>query len=199
MREELIQQLLEHKIVVILRGVKKEEVIEVCETIAEAGARFMEIPLNTPNALDCIKLAAEHFKDSNIHIGAGTVLEPEDVDAVFQAGGKYIISPNTDAAVIKRTRELGMVSIPGFATPTEAFIAVKAGADILKCFPCGTPGNIAVLKSVIPLPVLAVGGVSLENRDEFLKTSDGVGVGIGIYKPGMSLEELRMSATKFFS
>jgi len=199
MRKELIQQLLEHKIVVILRGVKEEEVIDVCETIVEAGVRFMEIPLNTPNALNCIALAAKHFKSSHIHIGAGTVLETKDVDAVFSAGGKYIISPNTDTAVIKRTRELGMLSIPGFATPTEAFAAIKAGADILKCFPCGNPENIAVLKSVIPLPILAVGGITPQNRDTFLKTADGLGVGIGIYRSGMTMEELSRSAKEFMA
>ena len=197
MRKELIKSILEHKIIVILRGVKPEEVINVCETIAAAGIRFMEIPLNTPNALECIKLAAEHFNNSDVHIGAGTVLQVDDVDAVHKAGGKYIISPNTDIAVIKRTRELGLISIPGFSTPSEAFTAIKAGADILKCFPCGAPSNITVLKSVIPLLILAVGGISCENRDAYLETADGVGVGIGIYRPGMSREELRISTKNF--
>lgn len=198
MHEELLQQLLEHKTIIILRGVTPEEVIKVCETIAEAGARFMEITLNTPDALKSIKFAAENFKNTDIHIGAGTVLEPKDVDAVAVAGGKYIISPNIDPAVIRRTRELGLLSIPGFATPTEAFIAVNAGADILKCFPCGTPESIAVLKSVIPLPIFAVGGISSENRDAFLKTADGLGVGIGIYHPGMEQDELVVKSNNFF-
>jgi 2-dehydro-3-deoxyphosphogalactonate aldolase len=197
MREQLINSMLKHKVVVILRGIKPEETIQVCEILAKLRVRFMEIPLNTPNALECIKLAAEHFKNSDIYIGAGTVLTAKDVDAVNVAGGSYIISPNIDVEVIKRTRELGLVSIPGFATPTEAFTAIKAGADILKCFPCGTPENIAVLKSVIPLPVLAVGGINCENRDAFLNTSDGLGVGIGIYSPSMSIKEFRSSARVF--
>lgn len=197
MREELKKDMLEHKVVAILRGVKPEEVINVCEIIAAAGIRFMEIPLNSPDALKSIKLAADHFNDPVIHIGAGTVLTPEDVDAVSEAGGTYIISPNTDRAVIRRTRELGLLSIPGFSTPTEAFAAIEAGADMLKNFPCGTPEGIVVLKSVIPLPILAVGGVSRENRDALLKTADGLGVGIGIYRPGMSMEELAQSAKEF--
>jgi 2-dehydro-3-deoxyphosphogalactonate aldolase len=198
MRDKLLDQMLRHRIVVILRGVKPEEMVEICKTLAEAGARFIEVPLNTPGALECIRLATDHFRDSNVHIGAGTVLKPDAVDAVFEAGGKYIISPNTRPDVIRRTLDHGMLSIPGFATPTEAFTAVDAGADILKCFPCGTPGNIAVLKSVVPLPVFAVGGITCDNRDAYLGVAAGVGVGIGIYRPGMTIEELRQSAARFF-
>lgn len=198
MRAELMSQMLSHRIVVILRGVKPAEMIGVCETLAEAGARFVEVPLNTPDALASIRIAADHFRDSNIHIGAGTVLKPDDVDAVCAAGGKYIISPNTRPDVIRRTLERGLLSMPGFATPTEAFMAIDAGADILKCFPCGTPANIAVLKSVVPLPVFAVGGISRDNRDAYLGVADGVGVGIGIYRPGMTVPELRDAAAAFF-
>ena len=100
-------------------------------------------------------------------------------------------------AVIRRTKELGMLSMPGFATPTEAFDAIDAGADILKAFPCGTPENIAVLKSVLPLPVFAVGGIIRANKRAFLKTADGVGAGIGIYRPELSPEELYRFAKEF--
>jgi 2-dehydro-3-deoxyphosphogalactonate aldolase len=117
---------------------------------------------------------------------------------VAGAGGTYVISPNTNLSVIRRTLELGLLSVPGFLTPTEAFQAIDAGAEILKCFPCGSPGNISVLKSVIPKPILAVGGISRENRDEYLAAAAGVGVGIGIYRPGMSLRELSESAGGFF-
>ncbi len=198
MRAELMSQMLNHRIVVILRGVKTGEMIEVCATLAEAGARFIEVPLNTPDALACIRLAAEHFRDSEVHIGAGTVLKPDDVDAVSEAGGEYIISPNTRPDVIRRTLDLGLLSMPGFATPTEAFAAIDAGADILKCFPCETPEHIAVLKSVVPLPVFAVGGISRANRDAYLAVAAGVGVGIGVYRPGMTVPELRESAIRFF-
>ena len=197
MRDQLLREMLAHKVVVILRGVRPGEMIETCETLAEAGARFIEVPLNTPDALASIGLAAGHFRERGIHVGAGTVLKPDDVDAVFEAGGKYIISPNTRPDVIRRTREHGLLSIPGFATPTEAFMAIDAGADILKQFPCETPERIAVLKSVIPLPIFAVGGISRANRDAYLATADGVGVGIGVYRPGMPMQELRESAARF--
>lgn len=199
MREKLRIELLAQKVIVILRGVKPEEVIEVGEIIAAAGGRFLEVPLNTPRALESIRLAAGHFKNTEVRIGAGTVLHPEQVDVVATAGGTYIISPNTVPAVIARTRDLGLLSLPGFATPTEAFTAIDAGADILKCFPCVSPGHIAVLKSVIPLPVFAVGGISAENRDEYLKTADGIGVGIGLYRSGMIIEELHRAAKAFMT
>jgi len=196
-RKELLHQMLAHKVIAILRGVKPEEMVSVCEALAAEGVLFMEVPLNTPDALKAIRLAAEHFRDGRVHIGAGTVLKPEDVDAVAEAGGEYIISPNTNPVVIAQTRKRGLLSIPGFSTPTEAFEAIAAGADILKCFPCDSPERIAVLKSVIPLPILAVGGISVKNRDAYLATSDGVGVGIGVYRPGMSPEELKRSTRIF--
>jgi 2-dehydro-3-deoxyphosphogalactonate aldolase len=198
MRDELMSQMLGHRVVVILRGVKPPEMIEICEALAEAGARFVEVPLNTPDALASIRLAARHFRDRDVHVGAGTVLKPAEVDAVCEAGGKYIISPNTRPDVIRLTRERGLLSIPGFATPTEAFMAIDAGADVLKQFPCETPERIAVLKSVIPLPIFAVGGISRANRDAYLATAAGVGVGIGVYRPGMTMSELRESAARFF-
>ena len=121
------------------------------------------------------------------------------MEEVARAGGEYIISPNTSPAVIRRTVELGLLSLPGFQTPTEAFAAIDAGADLLKAFPCGTPENIRVLKSVVPLPIFAVGGIDRSNRDAFLAAADGLGVGIGIFRPEMSVEELRRSARNFLA
>jgi 2-dehydro-3-deoxyphosphogalactonate aldolase len=199
MREKLLNNLLAHKVIVILRGICTHEAVEAGDILFENGARFLEIPLNTPDALASIRLLSEHFKNSEVSIGAGTVLTEKDVDAVADAGGEYIISPNTDIDVIRRTREIELISIPGFATPTEAFTAIRAGADILKCFPCETPEKIAVLKSVISLPIFAVGGITAENMDSYLKVSDGVGCGIGVYRSGMSMEALKFSANSFFS
>lgn len=193
----LTTPLLQQKIVVILRGLQPENAVATGDALARAGIHFLEVPLNRPGALEAIRLLARHFQNSDTYIGAGTVLAPQQVDDVFAVGGQYIISPNTRASVIARTKELGMLSIPGFATPSEAFDAIDAGADILKAFPCGTPENIAVLKSVIPLPVLAVGGITRENKCDFLKTADGLGVGIGIYQPSMTPDEVFRSATEF--
>ena len=122
---------------------------------------------------------------------------PEEVEKVREAGGEFIISPNARSSVIRRTKELGLLSMPGFATPGEAFDAMDAGADLLKVFPCGSPENVSVLKSVIPLPVFAVGGIGKENKRAYLRTADGVGVGIGIFRPEQSPEELYESAKEF--
>ena len=195
----LFSQFQQEKIVVIMRGLSPEKAIPCGEALVKAGIHLMEVPLNRPGALEAIHALSEHFRGTETHIGAGTVLKPEQVDAVADAGGEFIISPNMRTNVIRRTKDLGLLSMPGFVTPTEAFDAIDAGADILKVFPCGTPENIAVLKSVIPLPVFAVGGVMPDNKNEYLKTADGLGVGIGIFKPEFSPEELYQSAKIFMS
>jgi len=195
----LLQQFLNEKIVVIMRGLTPEKAVPCGDALVKAGIHLMEVPMNRPGALEAIRLLAEHFQNTDIHVGAGTVLTPDQVDAVADAGGEFIISPNMRPNVIRRTKELGLLSMPGFATPTEAFDAIDAGADILKVFPCGTPENIAVLKSVIPLPVFAVGGIMPGNKNDYLKTADGLGVGIGIYRPEFSPDELYQSAKEFMS
>ena len=194
----LFQQLVDDGTVVILRGLTPDEAIGVGEALVRAGIRFRDVPPAGPGALGPGGLLTGRFAgQADVHVCAGTVLTPEQVDSVRQAGGEFIISPNTRQAVIRRTRELELLSMPGFATPTEAFDAIDAGADLLKVFPYGTPENIAVLKSVIPLPVFAVGGVTRENRRELLSVADGVGVGIGIYRPGMTPAEVHLSAKEF--
>ena len=115
-------------LIAILRGIKPDEMLAVCDVLADEGIRLIEVPLNSPEALRSIGIAAAHYhRGGRLLVGAGTVLTPADVEQVAQAGGKYIISPNSDAAVIRRTVELGLVSIPGFLTPTEGFAAVAAG------------------------------------------------------------------------
>lgn len=197
MKHALYDCFIREKIVAILRGLAPENAAACGGALSRAGIRLMEVPLNRPGALESIRLLAELFAGSGVHVGAGTVLTPEQAEQVREAGGEFVISPNVRPAVIRRTGELGMLSMPGFATPTEAFEAVDAGADLLKVFPCGTPENIAVLKSVVPLPVFAVGGVTRGNKREFLKTADGLGVGIGIFRPEMSPDELYQSAKEF--
>jgi 2-dehydro-3-deoxyphosphogalactonate aldolase len=118
----------------------------------------------------------------------------------FKAGARYIISPDTNPDVIRKTKELDCVSIPGFMTPTEGFSAIRAGADYLKCFPCGKlgVGHIKDLKAVIKKPILAVGGVSAANLPEFLGVADGAGIGSELYKPGKPVDEI-MGAAKAFA
>ncbi len=197
MTHPLISPLREERVVAILRGLKPEEALSYAEILAEAGFHFLEVPLNTPGALDMIGELARRFQGTAVHIGAGTVLTPEQAEAVAEAGGEYIISPNVRPAVIRRTVELGLLSFPGFRTPTEAFEAIDAGAHLLKLFPCESPREVAVLKSVLPLPVFAVGGIDAANAALYLRTADGVGVGIGLFRPGMTADELRESARLF--
>ena len=128
-------------------------------------------------------------------VGAGTVLSVEDVNNVHAAGGKFIISPNTDAEVIKETKRLGMLSIPGFFTASEAFAGQKAGADYLKLFPAILgPTYIKDLKAVVKTPILAVGGVNLQNLPQFIDVCAGAGIGSALYKPGKTVANIAADA-----
>ena len=184
-------------VVAILRGITPEEMLSVCEVLYSAGIRLLEVPLNSPDACASIKLAADKYHaDGAMLIGAGTVLTVEDVRQVAAAGGKFIISPDTNSEVIAETKRLGLISIPGFFTPTEAFAALRAGADYLKLFPAGVNGvgYIKDIKAVIKAPILAVGGVNAGNIPEFLTLCAGVGIGSALYKPGKSLEDIKKTA-----
>ena len=195
----LRRELLDARIIVILRGLREKSAIATAERIVGAGASFLEIPLNTEKGMSVLRLLADHFRGSHVRIGAGTVLSPSDVENAADAGAEYLLSPNVNPSVIRRTLELGLLSIPGFQTPTEAFLAMEAGATVLKAFPCSSPENISVLKSVIKVPVFAVGGISHENRDAYLKTADGIGVGTGIFHPDWPLEKIGELSRTFFN
>lgn len=198
MKEQFEKFMAQCPAVAILRGITNAEVIPVCDTLYEAGIRIMEIPLNSPDAVKSIAIAAEHCK-GKMAVGAGTVLTVEDVNNVRNAGGTFIISPNTDTDVIKETKRLGMLSIPGFFTATEGFAAVKAGADYLKLFPaCLGPSYVKDLKAVIKAPIMAVGGVNAGNIPEFMKVCCGVGIGSALYKAGKSPEDIRKDAEAIF-
>lgn len=180
--------------VAILRGVTPDEIVSVCDILFEAGIKLLEIPLNSPDVFRSIPLAVKHCAGRQM-VGAGTVLSPEDAVAVSRAGGKFIISPNTDPDVIRETKRLDMISIPGFFTASEGFTAIKAGADYLKLFPaCLGPSYVKDLKAVIKAPIMAVGGVNADNIPAFMKVCCGVGIGSALYKAGKSLEDLRKDA-----
>ncbi len=181
-------------LIAILRGITPEEIVDVCDVLYKNSIRLLEIPLNSPNALQSIERAVKHT-EGRMMVGAGTVLTPEDVRGVHAAGGKFIISPNTDVAVIRETKALGLLSIPGFFTASEAFTAIQAGADYLKLFPAILgPGYIKDLKAVIKKPILAVGGVNAANLPEFMKVCVGAGIGSALYKAGKSLDALDRDA-----
>lgn len=187
--ENIIQGLLDNKIVVIVRGVAREKLIPFAEAIYEGGIRFMECTYDASGKIpdeqiaDNIKLLADHFGD-RMHIGAGTVITVKQVEMTKAAGGRFIISPDTNADVIGKTKELGMVSIPGAITPTEVAAASRAGADFVKLFPIDLygPKYIKVLSAPLSnVRMLAVNGITAQNMTEYIQAGAcGVGVGSGI-------------------
>lgn len=181
-------------IIAILRGIKTEEAVPVCTALVEAGITLIEVPLNSPNAVGSIEAAAQALGD-RAEIGAGTVLTPEDARAVAGVGGTFIVSPDTNTAVIEETVRLGLKSYPGVFSPTDAFAAIRAGATGLKFFPAEVLGakGIKAMKAVLPpsLPVYAVGGANPDNFHEFFAVGcTGFGLGTYLFKPGMSAGEV---------
>ncbi|MDO6727014.1 2-dehydro-3-deoxy-6-phosphogalactonate aldolase [Cognatishimia sp. 1_MG-2023] len=186
------------EVIAILRGVKPDEVVGICAEILEAGIDRIEVPLNSPQPFDSIAMIAKEFGDRAL-IGAGTVLTPENVQRVKDAGGELIVSPDACVPVIEKTKELGMQSFPGVVTPTEAFSALRAGADGLKIFPGDLLGiaGLKALRAVLPpeTPVYAVGGAGPENFADWAAAgATGFGIGSGIYKAGMTAAEVRVKA-----
>ncbi|WP_282151991.1 2-dehydro-3-deoxy-6-phosphogalactonate aldolase [Ruegeria atlantica] len=187
-------------IIAILRGLQPAEAVNVGHALIESGINKIEVPLNSPDPLNSIESLASSFGDQAL-IGAGTVLTPEQVEAVSQVGGKLIVSPNYDAEVILRSVAFNMQSWPGVYTPTEAFAALKAGATGLKLFPGVTagPSGLAALRPVLPSGTLvyAVGGAGPENFAEWIKAgADGFGIGSALFKPGMSVVEIAGQAKR---
>jgi 2-dehydro-3-deoxyphosphogalactonate aldolase len=179
-------------LVAILRGITPGEALAVGEQIVAAGFKVLEVPLNSPEPFDSIKLMAEAFGRDAI-VGAGTVLKVEDVDRLAEVGGQICISPNANPAVIRRAKELGLISFPAFFTATEAFTAIDAGADALKLFPAELAGvkGLKALKAILPktMPVFPVGGVEPGNMTEYLDVgAAGFGIGSSVYKPGDTAE-----------
>ncbi|MFS8037100.1 2-dehydro-3-deoxy-6-phosphogalactonate aldolase [Xanthobacter sp. AM11] len=174
-------------LVAILRGLTPQEAPAIGAALVEAGVFIIEVPLNSPEPLASIRLLADAFGAQAL-IGAGTVLSPADVEAVAQAGGRLIVMPHADVAVIGAAKARGLACTPGVATPTEAFAARAAGADALKLFPAeGIPPRIvkawrAVLTDI---PLLPVGGIDAGNMADYRAAgADGFGIGSALYRPG---------------
>lgn len=183
-------------VIAILRGIHPHEVSPVAEVLGLAGMHTLEVPLNSPAALESIHLLCQRRQHL---VGAGTVLTVQQVDEVADAGGQLILSPNMNPDVIKRTVERGMISIPGVATMTEAFSALQAGAHALKLFPADTLGlsTIKAWRAVLPshAKLICVGGVTEHNLCSYRQAgADGIGLGSSLYKPGVSTASLHLKA-----
>jgi 2-dehydro-3-deoxyphosphogalactonate aldolase len=184
-------------VVAIIRGVRPEEVLDVADALYAGGIRVVEVPLNSPEPLESIS-RLKAFARKLVH-GAGTVLRPGAVDAVAQAGGKIVVSPNADPAVIRRAVERGLAPMPGFASATEAFCALEAGARYLKLFPASTygPAHLKALKAVLPSDAVVqpVGGVRPEDMAEWWAAgARGFGLGSELYRPGYTAEQVHERA-----
>lgn len=185
-------------LIAILRGIRPDEVVPVGRALFETGFRLIEIPLNSPDPLESIRLLAAELGD-RAHVGAGTVLREDQVGAVAAAGGTLIVSPNANASVIHATKAAGLLSFPGVATPTEGFVALDAGADGLKLFPAEQigPAVVKAWRAVFPadVPLVPVGGITPDTMGSFVAAgASGFGLGSSLYKPGQAAEDVRASA-----
>lgn len=188
-------------LVAILRGLRPHEAAGVGDALVEAGFALIEVPLNSPDPFDSIARLARRLEGRAV-VGAGTVLDVADVDRVRDAGGSLVVSPGTDPAVIARTVALGLTSLPGFATPTEAFAALRAGAAALKLFPAegASPAVLKAVRAVLPpgARVLPVGGIAASTMSPWLAAgAAGFGLGSAVYRPGDGLDEVRAKARAF--
>ena len=188
-------------LVAIIRGVTPGEAEGIGRALVEAGIRIIEVPLNSPEPLESIRRLVAAFGDGAL-IGAGTVLDVRQVAEVAEAGGRIIVSPGTDAAVIEASVQAGLVSSPGYFTPSEAFVALKAGAHALKLFPAeaAPPAVVKAQRAVLPkeVPLIVVGGVTPEKMAAYREAgADGFGLGGGLYRPGQSSAETAAKARAY--
>ena len=188
------------EIIAILRGIQPHEACAITDVLIEAGITKIEVPLNSPQPLDSIAAMVTHAGDRAI-IGAGTVLQVDDVAKLAQIGAQMVVSPDCCADVITATKSAGMLSYPGVLTPTEAFAALRAGADGSKFFPAFKlgPDGFSALKAVLPPKVktYAVGGAGPHNFVDWQTAGiTGFGIGTGIYKPGFTAQDVAVRAAE---
>ena len=184
-------------LVAILRGLKPEEAPTIGDVLVEAGFRLIEVPLNSPRPLDSIALLRKRFPDAVI--GAGTVLTAVEVRDVASAGGELVVAPNFDRDVVEETVRLGLASLSGIMTPTEAFAALKAGAHGLKLFPAelASPSVVRALLAVLPkgTPLIPVGGIGADNMAAWRAAgAAGFGLGSSLYRPGDDAAAVKVKA-----
>lgn len=192
-----------YRLIAILRGLDPVLAEATGSLLIEAGITTIEVPLNRPGALESIERLSHAFGDEAL-IGAGTVLTAEDVQSVRNAGGRIIVSPDCNPDVITATKAAGMISAPGVFTATEAFTALRAGADILKAFPANvlTPAGLKALRAVLPsdVPVVAVGSIPAESFEAWTAAgATGFGLGSLLFEPCASMDDLRKRASSLNS
>ncbi len=188
-------------LVAILRGLRPDDAVPVGEALVAAGFRIIEVPLNSPDPLESIARLAKAMPDDTL-VGAGTVLDPADVGRIRDAGGRLIVMPHGDVEVIRRAKALDLVCTPGVFTPTEAFAALKAGADALKLFPAEAmpPSIVKAWRAVLPPGTLLipVGGIKPETMKPYVEASaNGFGLGSALFSPQMSAAEVGRNARAF--
>jgi 2-dehydro-3-deoxyphosphogalactonate aldolase len=188
-------------LVAILRGIKPGECLDIGRALLDAGFGVIEVPLNSPEPFESIALLARELGERAL-VGAGTVTSPQQVDEVAQAGGRLIVMPHADARVVVEAKALRLTALPGFATPTEAFAMLEAGADGLKLFPAEAhpPKVLKALRAVLPraVPIIPVGSIGVDNMGEYWAAgANGFGLGSALYKPGATPAQVGKSAAKF--
>nr|WP_314571195.1 2-dehydro-3-deoxy-6-phosphogalactonate aldolase [uncultured Pseudomonas sp.] len=197
----LKQAMAQNGLIAILRGLRPEESVAIGEVLYDAGFRIIEVPLNSPQPFDSIRLLRNSLP-ADCLIGAGTVLSAEQVQQVKAAGGQLIVMPHSDPVVLKAAKEAELYLAPGVVTPTEAFAALAAGADVLKLFPAEslTPAVVKALLAVLPkgTALVPVGGISPDNMQPFLDAGvAGFGLGSGLFKPGMTVQQVADNAKAY--
>ena len=193
--------LAELPLIAILRGLRPENAEAVGHALVEAGFRIIEVPLNSPEPFRSIERLAKTMP-KDVLVGAGTVLDPEQVNGIRDVGGKLIVMPHADLGVIKRAKEQDLICTPGVATPTEAFAALKAGADAIKIFPAEAipPAVVKAWRAVLPKDaiVVPVGGIKPDNMKLYVDAgANGFGLGSALFTPAMSIEEIGRNARNF--
>lgn len=188
-------------LIAILRGLSPEEAMPIGDALVEAGIPILEVPLNSPRPYDSIGQLAGRYGDRAL-VGAGTVLEPDQARKVAEAGGALAVAPETNPAMIAAAIKAGLAVVPGFATPSEAFAALRAGADALKFFPADAygPAALKAMRAVLPKEtrVVPTGGVTPETIAEWRAAgADGFGIGSALYKPGVDAPEIARRARAF--
>jgi len=197
----LKQAMAQNGLIAILRGLRPEESVAIGEVLYDAGFRIIEVPLNSPQPFDSIRLLRNSLP-ADCLIGAGTVLSAEQVQQVKAAGGQLIVMPHSDPVVLKAAKEADLYLAPGVVTPTEAFAALAAGADVLKLFPAESlaPAVVKALLAVLPkgTALVPVGGISPDNMQPFLDAGvAGFGLGSGLFKPGMTVQQVADNAKAY--